>query len=54
MLEIYGEFEPAFRGVRDKLAQQIKYFGGGAAASVYCQGEKVVDIWGGSASNRGA
>jgi len=54
MVDICGEFEPAFRGVRDKLAQQINYFGGGAAACVYFQGEKVVDIWGGSSSNRGA
>lgn len=53
MVEIHGEFDPAFRGVRDKLAKQIKYFGGGGAASVYLHGEKVVDIWGGVATNTG-
>lgn len=53
MIEIHGYCDPAFTGVRDKLARQIKYFGGGAAASVYYQGEKVVDIWGGIATNRG-
>ncbi len=54
MVEIYGEFDPAFTPLRDKLAKQIKFFGGGAAASVYLHGEKVVDIWGGRARNDGA
>jgi CubicO group peptidase (beta-lactamase class C family) len=53
MLEIHGHLEPEFDGVREQLIKQIKYFGGGAAASVYYEGEKVVDIWGGISSNDG-
>jgi CubicO group peptidase (beta-lactamase class C family) len=53
MVEIYGQYEPAFEGVSKQLARQIKYYGGGAAASVYFEGEKVVDIWGGTATNKG-
>ena len=45
MVEIYGECDPAFTGVRDHLIKQIRYFGGGAGACVYYEGEKVVDIW---------
>lgn len=53
MVEIYGECDSAFTGVRDHLIKQIRYFGGGAAASIYFEGEKVVDIWGGIRSNDG-
>ncbi|MEZ4369732.1 MAG: serine hydrolase domain-containing protein [Polyangiaceae bacterium] len=46
-LVVHGHAAPEFIRVRDALWRQLKRTGGGAAVSVYYQGECVVDVWGG-------
>ncbi|MGE3669599.1 MAG: serine hydrolase domain-containing protein [Polyangiaceae bacterium] len=46
-LVVHGYSAPEFVRVRDALWRQLKRTGGGAAVSVYYQGECVVDVWGG-------
>lgn len=46
-LVVHGYSAPGFIQVRDALWRQLKRTGGGAAVSVFYQGECVVDIWGG-------
>ncbi|RMF15971.1 MAG: class A beta-lactamase-related serine hydrolase, partial [Candidatus Dadabacteria bacterium] len=48
-MQIHGTFDPAFAPVADELKRQLRRFGGGAAASVWLEGEPVVDIWAGNA-----
>ncbi|MEM9729716.1 MAG: serine hydrolase domain-containing protein [Myxococcota bacterium] len=52
-VHIHGEYDPRFAPVADVLRKQVAHFGGGAAASVYFQGECVVDIWAGRARHDG-
>ena len=48
MAEIHGTCDDRFTGVRDALAQNFDDAGDvGACAAVMCDGELVVDIWGG-------
>jgi CubicO group peptidase (beta-lactamase class C family) len=50
MTEIHGEVESGFEGVRDAFAANFDQHGEvGAAFSLYVEGRKVVDIWGGVA-----
>lgn len=44
---MHGHAAPAFIPVRDALWRQLARTGGGAAVSVFYQGECVVDVWGG-------
>lgn len=51
---IQGYVDPAFAGVADELARQIPADGrSGSAVTVYHQGRKVVDIWGGGRDHAG-
>ena len=52
-IEIQGVYEPRFEPVAKLLRKQIKRYGGGAAASVYLDGKRVVDIWAGKARKDG-
>ena len=52
-LEIRGSYEPRFEPVAQMLRKQVAHYGGGAAASVYQEGECVVDIWAGDARQDG-
>jgi CubicO group peptidase (beta-lactamase class C family) len=50
-VDIGGEVDPGFEGVRDAFAQNFEEHGEvGAAYSLYVDGKKVVDIWGGTAN----
>lgn len=50
MTEIGGSVEPGFEGVRDAFARNFAEHGEvGAATSVYVDGHRVVDLWGGVA-----
>lgn len=50
-----GHIDPKFQSVADVFARQLPKKGdGGAALSVYFEGEKVVDIWAGTRNNSGA
>lgn len=51
---IHGEYQRRFEPVADVLRKQVVTFGGGGAASVYLDGECVVDIWAGDARHDGA
>src|SRR3954453_2273409 len=47
---VEGRAEPGFEGVRDAFAANFEEHGEvGAGFSLYVEGSKVVDIWGGSA-----
>jgi CubicO group peptidase (beta-lactamase class C family) len=53
MAEIDGEVAPGFEPVRDAFAANFERHGDvGAAFSLYRDGRKLVDLWGGSADNR--
>lgn len=50
MAQINGEVAPGFEKVRDAFAENFdKHDDVGAAFSLYVKGEKVVDLWGGTA-----
>lgn len=53
-LPIHGEYEPRFEPVVRELRRQIAHFGGGGGASVYLEGRRVVDVWGGQARHDGS
>jgi CubicO group peptidase (beta-lactamase class C family) len=49
-VEVHGYVEPGFEGVRDAFARNFAEHGDvGAATSLYVEGRKVVDLWGGTA-----
>lgn len=51
---IQGYVDPAFAGVADELARQIPADGrSGSAVTVYHQGKRVVDVWGGCRDHDG-
>lgn len=52
-IEIHGDYDSRFEPVVGVLRKQIARYGGGAAASVFLEGERVVDIWGGQARHDG-
>ena len=52
-VEIRGEYDLRFEPVVRVLRKQVARYGGGAAASVFLEGECVVDIWAGQARNDG-
>ena len=52
-LEVRGTYEPRFEPVARMLRKQVAHYGGGAAASVYLEGQCVVDIWAGDARQDG-
>ena len=52
--EIKGHCTPRFENVANAMAKQVRHFGGGAAACVYHDGEKVVDVWCGKARRHSA
>ena len=52
MTDVQGHVAPGFDGVRDAFAANFARHGDvGAAFALYVRGEKVVDIWGGTADN---
>lgn len=52
-IELHGEYDSRFEPVADALRKQILRYGGGGAASVFLEGECVVDVWGGQARHDG-
>ena len=52
-IEIHGDFDPRFEPVVRELPKQLLRYGGGAAASVFHEGECVVDVWAGQARHDG-
>ncbi len=52
-IHIHGEYDARFQPVVDVLRKQVAHYGGGAAASVFLEGECVVDVWAGQARNDG-
>ena len=53
-IELNGDYDSRFEPVADALRKQILRYGGGGAASVFLEGECVVDIWGGQARHDGS
>ena len=54
MGQVHGDVAPGFEGVRDAFTVNFEHHGEvGAACSVYHHGEKVVDLWGGDADEKG-
>jgi CubicO group peptidase (beta-lactamase class C family) len=54
-IEVGGEVEPGFEGVRDAFANNFAEHGEqGASYAFYVEGTKVVDIWGGVRADTGA
>ncbi len=51
---LQGYLHTDFRPLAQLLERQIRSHGGGAALCVYHRGEKVVDLWGGVATQQGA
>jgi CubicO group peptidase (beta-lactamase class C family) len=47
-----GWVHPGFEGVERVFRRQLRRTTGGAAVAVYCRGELVVDLWGGSRAER--
>ena len=54
MAEIQGSCAGRFEKVAEALAASLEIGAGGASASVYVDGEPVVDVWGGSADAAGS
>lgn len=52
-IEIHGEYDPRFEPVVQVLRKQTARYGGGGAASVFLEGECVVDVWTGEARHDG-
>ena len=53
MSEVHGQVAPGFERVKDAFANNFEEHGDvGAACSVYVNGEKVVDLWGGIADEQ--
>ncbi|MBT8469419.1 MAG: beta-lactamase family protein, partial [Deltaproteobacteria bacterium] len=52
-VEICGDYDARFEPVVRVLRKQVARYGGGASASVFLEGESVVDIWAGQARNDG-
>ena len=52
-ISIHGDYDARFQPVVDVLRKQVAHYGGGAAASVFLEGECVVDVWAGDARNDG-
>jgi CubicO group peptidase (beta-lactamase class C family) len=52
-IEIHGDYDPRFEPLVRALRKQIARYGGGAATSVFLEGECVVDIWAGQARHDG-
>ncbi len=46
-IEIQGDYESRFEPVAKLMREQIRRYGGGAAAAVFLDGKPVVDIWAG-------
>jgi CubicO group peptidase (beta-lactamase class C family) len=52
-IEIHGDYDARFEPVVRVLRKQVAHFGGGASASVFLEGECVVDVWAGQARHDG-
>ena len=53
-IEVHGDYDARFEPVVRVLQKQIARYGGGAAASVFLEGECVVDVWAGQARHGSA
>lgn len=52
-IPVHGSYDARFEPVAALLRKQVAHYGGGAAASVYLEGECVVDVWAGQARHDG-